>query len=63
VNFLKGSVVVPVVLTLTTSRPRRSQGNDLKILSTSPLGGTKAGGTESEISGSLKNLKPEKIGV
>ena len=31
---------------------------DVKILSTSP-----PGGPESEISGSLKNLKPEKIGL
>ena len=36
---------------------------DLKILSTSPPGGTIAGGPESEISGSLKNLKPEKTGL
>ena len=35
---------------------------DVKILSTSPPGGT-AGGPWSEISGSLKNLKPEKIGL
>ena len=34
---------------------------DVKILGTSPPGGT--GGSESEISGSLKNLKPEKIGL
>ena len=33
---------------------------DVKILSTSPPGGTK--GPESEISGSLKNFNPEKIG-
>ena len=32
----------------------------VKILSTSPPGGTLR---ESEISGSLKNLKPEKIGL
>ena len=33
----------------------------IKILSTSPPGGTLSwGGPESEISGSLKNLKPEK---
>ena len=36
---------------------------DIKILSTSPLGGTLNWGPESEISGSLKNLKPEKIGL
>ena len=36
---------------------------DVKILSTSPPGGTLAGGPDSEISGSLKNLKPEKIGI
>ena len=35
---------------------------DVKILSTSPPGGTLSWGPESEISGSLKNLKPEKIG-
>ena len=32
----------------------------VKILSTSPPEGLYAGGLESEISGSLKNLKPEK---
>ena len=32
---------------------------DIQILSTSPP----AGGPESEISGSLKNLKPEEIGL
>ena len=36
---------------------------DVKILSTSPPGGTLRGGPEYEISGSLKNLKPEKIGL
>ena len=36
---------------------------DVKTLSTSPPGGTLAEGPESEISGSLKNLKPEKIGL
>ena len=36
---------------------------DVKILSTSPQGGTLSGGPESEISGSLKNLKPKKIGL
>jgi hypothetical protein len=36
----------------------------VKILSTIPQGGTlKAVGPESEISGSLKNLKPENIGL
>ena len=34
--------------------------HDVKILSTSPPGGTLSWGSESEISGSLKNLKPEK---
>jgi len=34
---------------------------DVKILNTSPPVGT--GDPESEISGSLKNLKPEKIGL
>ena len=33
---------------------------DVKILSKSPPGGTLGWGSESEISGSLKNLKPEK---
>ena len=33
---------------------------DVKILSTSPPGGTLSWGTGSEISVSLKNLKPEK---
>ena len=36
---------------------------DVKILSTSPLGGTLSWGSRVEISGSLKNLKPEKIGL
>ena len=36
---------------------------DVKILSTCPPGGTLSWGPESEISGSLKNLKPEKIGL
>ena len=36
---------------------------DVKLLSTSPLGGTLSWGPESEISGSLKNLKPEKISL
>ena len=34
---------------------------DVKILSTSPPGGTLSCGPEYVISGSLKNLKPEKI--
>ena len=33
---------------------------DVKLLATSPPGGTLSGGPESEISGLLKNLKPEK---
>ena len=36
---------------------------DVKILSTSPPGGTLSLRPESDISGSLKNLKPEKIGL
>ena len=36
---------------------------DIKILSISPPGGTLIGGPESEISDSLKNLKPKKIGL
>ena len=36
---------------------------EVKILSTSPPGGTLSYGPESEISGSLKNPKPEKIGL
>ena len=36
---------------------------DVKILSTSSPGGTLSWDPESEISGSLKNLKPEKIGL
>ena len=41
------------------SNPAKVDGffQDRKILSTSPPGGTLAGGPESEISGSLKNLK------
>ena len=44
------------------SNPTEVDGffQDVKILSTSPPGGTYAGGPESEISGSLNNLKPEK---
>ena len=36
---------------------------DVKILSSSPPGGTLGWGPKSEISGSLKNMKPEKIGL
>ena len=36
---------------------------DIKILSTSPPGGNLSWGPESEILGSLKNIKPEKIGL
>ena len=36
---------------------------DVKILSTSSLGGTLSRCSRSEFSGSLKNLKPEKIGL
>ena len=44
------------------SNPAEVDGffQEVKILSTSPPGGR---GPESEISGSLKNLKPEKIGL
>ena len=35
----------------------------VKILSTRPRGGTISRGPESYISGTLKNLKPEKIGL
>ena len=44
------------------SNPTEVDGffQDVKILSTSPPGGTLSRGPESEISGSLKNLKPEK---
>ena len=43
------------------SNPNEVDGffQDVKILSSNPPGGTE--GPESEISGSLKNLKPEKI--
>ena len=45
------------------SNPAEVNGffKDVKILSTSPLGGTLSWRSESEISGPLKNLKPEKI--
>ena len=36
---------------------------DVKIMSTSPPGGTLSWGPKSDISGSLKNIKPEKIGL
>ena len=64
------------LLLLLTSQPRCSRDprfagsnpaevdgffQDVIILSTSPPGGTLSWGPESEISGSLKNLKPEKI--
>ena len=44
------------------SNPAEVDGffQDIKILSISPPGGTLIGGPDSEISGSLKNLKPEK---
>ena len=47
------------------SNPAEVDGffQDVKILSTSPQGGTLSWGSESEISGRLKNLKPEKIGL
>ena len=50
------------------SRPRWSRGNllalrSMNFFSTSPQGGLYAGGLDSEILGSLKNLKPEKIGL
>ena len=49
----------------TDSNPAEADGffQDVKILSTSPPGGTLSWGPDSEISGSLKNLKPEKIGL
>ena len=47
------------------SNPAEVHGffQDVKILNTSPPGGTLGWAPESEISGSLKNLKPEKIGL
>ena len=47
------------------SNPAEVDGfvQNVKILCTSPSGGTSSWGPESEISGSLKNLKPEKIGL
>ena len=44
------------------SNPTEVDGffQDVKILSASPPGGTLSWGPESEISGSLKKLKPEK---
>ena len=44
------------------SNPAKVDGffQDVKILSTSPPGGTLSWVPEAEISGSLKNLKPEK---
>ena len=43
--------------------PRFAVSNpaEVEVLSTSPPGGTLSWGPESEISGSLKNFKPEKI--
>ena len=47
------------------SNPAEVDGffQDVKILNTSPSVGTLSWGPESKISGSLKNLKPEKIGL
>ena len=47
------------------SNPAEVDGffQDVKIVSTIPPGGTFNGGSESEISGSLQNVKPEKIGL
>ena len=47
------------------SNPTEVDGffQDVKILSTSPRGGTLGGGPESEISSSLKDLKPENVGL
>ena len=47
------------------SNPAEVDGflQDIKILSTSPTGGTLSWGPESEISGSLNNLKLEKTGL
>jgi hypothetical protein len=50
---------------LVGSNPAEVDGffQDKKILITSTLGGLYAVGPKSEISGSLKNLKPEEIGL
>ena len=47
------------------SNPAEVDGffQDVKILSTNPPEGTLSRGPESEISGSLKNPKPENIGL
>ena len=47
------------------SNPAEVDGffQDVKILNTCPPGGTLSWGPESEISGSLKNLEAEKIGL
>ena len=47
------------------SNPTEVDGffQDVKLLSPSPHGGTLSWGPESEISGSSKNLKPEKRGL
>ena len=47
------------------SNPAEVDGffQDVQILSKRPPGGTLNWGPESEISGSLKNLKPKKIGL
>ena len=49
----------------TGSNPAEVDGffQDVTILSTGPPGGNLSWGPESAISGSLKNLKPEKIGL
>ena len=52
-------------LEIQGSNPAEVDGffQDVKVLNISPPGGTLSWGPESEISGSLKNLKPEKIAL
>ena len=63
--YLYNISLSPRDLRIAGSNPTEVDGllQDIKILSTSPPGGTKLVGPDTEISGSLKNLKPEKIGL
>ena len=58
-----GVTCSPRVPRFAGSNPADGFFQDVKILSTSPPGGTLSWGPESEISGSLKNLKPGKKGL
>ena len=60
-----GVMSLPRYAIFTGTNPAEVDGffQDVKTLSTRPQGGTLSWGSESEISGSLKNFKPEKIAL